>query len=80
MGAQRLSDKNTAKWAHRLDLPLRRMWSFGGYTFAIVTDDHRHGWVDSKTGEVEWDEAPGHFTSCFDELWPDEAPWAREPV
>lgn len=73
MGAQRMSDKKAKRWAVQLNLPIVRMWAFGGYTHAFVTADHRHGWVDTKTGEWEWDETGGenaiHFTSCS-ELFP----------
>ena len=68
MGAQRLSAKNAAKWARRLGLPIISMTAHGGYTHNFVTDDHRHGWVDIKTGEWEWSDQTWHYSSC-DELF-----------
>lgn len=79
MGAQRLSERNVRKWAARTGLPIVRMWAFGGYThdFAVVDpehpDGHRHGSVDIKTGEWEWENEPvdpmarkyrPHYESC----------------
>lgn len=64
MSAQRLNDKKTLKWGEALNLPIIRMWGYGGYTHAFVTEDHRHGWVDTKTGEHGFDDNPLHYTSC----------------
>lgn len=64
MGLQVLSEKNTKRWAEQLGLPIERMVASGGYWFGFRTTDHRHGFVNKISGEVEWDTNPTHWSSC----------------
>lgn len=70
MSAQRLSDRKTRAVARATGQAVVRAWSHGGYTFAFVTTDHRHGAYDTKTGFWQWDPDPLHYTSCAD-LFPE---------
>lgn len=69
MSAQILNDRKTRRWAEATGLPIVRMWGHGGYTHAFVTEDHCHGWLDTKTGEWGYDEDTIHYSSCR-ELFP----------
>lgn len=64
MSAQRLSDRSRRRIERSTGLTILRAWGHGGYVFAFVTDDHRHGFWDMKTGDWEWQEPPTHYTSC----------------
>jgi hypothetical protein len=70
VSAQQLSDRSRRRIERSTGLSIRRAWAHGGYTFAFVTDDHRHGWWDKKTGEWQWEVSPFHYTSCED-MFPD---------
>ena len=73
MGAQRLSARSARRLGRVTGLgeALIRGWGHGGYVHGFVTDNHRHGWVDIKTGEWGWEEDPIHYTSCG-EMFPRE--------
>lgn len=66
MSAAGLSPRSTRRIALATGLEITRAWGHGGYVFAFVTPEHRHGWYDSKTGEWGWDERVVHYTSCHD--------------
>jgi hypothetical protein len=70
VSAQRLSARSVRRIERGTGLAIRRAWAHGGYVFAFVTTDHRHGWWDKKTGEWGWDASPlAHYSSC-DEMFP----------
>jgi hypothetical protein len=72
VSAQRLSERSIRRIERSTGLSIRRAWSHGGYTFTFVTDDHRHGWWDKKTGLLVW--PPGnvaHYSSCR-EMFPED--------
>lgn len=71
MSAQRLSDRSRRRIERSTGLAIRRAWAHGGYAFAFVTNDHRHGVWDKKTGEWQWDDDPLHYTSCR-EMFPED--------
>lgn len=72
MSAQVLNARSTRRIARSTGLDIVRAWSWGGYTMAFVTADHRHGWWDKKTGEWEWETGQiFHYSSCR-ELFPKE--------
>lgn len=66
MSSQRLNARSIRRIERVTGLEILRAWSHGGYIFDFVTPDHRHGWIDKKSGEWGW-EPPGrlvHYTSC----------------
>lgn len=69
MSASIVGAKLTRQIATSTGLDIVRAWGHGGYRFAFVTSDHRHGTWNKKTGEWQWDETPSHYTSCS-ELFP----------
>jgi hypothetical protein len=83
MSAVQLSPRKTRRIARATGLDVLRAWGAGGYVFAFVTADHRHGQYDSKTGTWCWDEdteplwaghqpTATHYYSCR-ELFPEYA-------
>lgn len=63
------------KWLRRLTAitgeTVVRGWAHGGYIHDFVTEDHRHGSYDLKTGEVAWVWNGMHYTSCYLDFWPE---------
>jgi hypothetical protein len=72
MSAQLLGPKLLRRISAAAEANVIRGWAHGGYDFAFVTDDHRHGVYSKKTGHVEW-LAPGygHYSTCYTDLWPE---------
>ncbi|AII28183.1 hypothetical protein VC74_gp87 [Mycobacterium phage Sparky] len=66
MSAQRLSDRSKRRIERSTGLSIVRAWSHGGYIFDFVTDDHRHGAWDKRTGEWTFHTDPTHYSSCAD--------------
>ena len=67
MARQALSDKRTRFYARKTGLPIERMLARGGsdHWIKFRTADHRHGWVNAGTFEVEWEKEPIlHWSSC----------------
>ncbi len=75
MSAQRIGPKKLKRLERETGLDMVRAWSHGGYWFNFVTPEHKHGSVNCKTFEVEWDDGTRpsimHYTSCS-EMFPDE--------
>lgn len=75
MSASPLGARKLRKIEATIGEPVLRGWSHGGYWLGFVTPDHRHGWWNVKSHEVEWvaADAPSytHYTSCLD-TWPDQ--------
>jgi hypothetical protein len=65
MGSQPLNQRNLNRVSRETGLDLVRAVAHGGtHWLSIVTSDHRHGSYDRRTGRIEWDDQPVHFTSC----------------
>lgn len=70
MSAQRLNAKSVRRIERTTGLSILRGWAHGGYVFAFVTEDHRHGFWRKKDQTWGWDAEPTHYSSC-DEMFPD---------
>ena len=65
MGTQPLSDRTVRRVSRNTGLVLAFGAAHGGYTYSLVTVDHRHAWYDLKSGDWGWDDPPrSHFTTC----------------
>jgi hypothetical protein len=73
VSAQNLSARSVRRIERSIGEPVLRGWGHGGYVMGFVTPDHRHGWWDKKTGEVEWSANPMHYSSCWT-TWPEQMP------
>ena len=75
MSAQTLNARSVRRIERSIGEPVLRGWGHGGYVMGFVTPDHRHGWWDKKTGEVEWagHDQVIHYTSCWT-TWPEQMP------
>lgn len=82
MSAQQLNAKSVRRIARATGLPVIGGWSHGGYNLGFVTEDHRHGVFDKKTGEWWWEEPVSHYTSCHERFgdYPAEPPLPPPPV
>lgn len=70
MSAQRLNDRSLRRIARVIGEDVLRGWSNGGYIFDFVTPDHRHGWIDKKSGEWGWQQGRlCHYSSCASTDW-----------
>jgi len=64
MGSQRLSPRSVRRIAKATGEEIAFAVGHGGMVHEFVTEGHRHGWFNIKSGEWGWDEDPLHFTSC----------------
>jgi reverse gyrase len=72
MSVQRLSPRSIRRVERATGETIVMAWANGGYIFDFVTPAHRHGWYSKRDGSWGWEEHPLHYTSCFDEFFPEE--------
>lgn len=82
MSVQRLGAKKLRRLSRIVGADIKLAWASGGYDYAFVTIDHRHGSYDLKTGEwtiqpeaVLTSDSPlswPHLSSCYTDEWPEE--------
>lgn len=80
MSVQRLGPRWLRRLSAAVGEPVKLGWGHGGYVHSFVTETHRHGNYDTKTGEITWpvDQDAEHLSSCYGEEWPEELR-ARHP-
>lgn len=71
MGARPCGVKLIRRCERDVGAYVLRVNGWGSNVFAFVTDDHRHGRWDRRTGDVAWDSNPMHWWSCSVLFGPD---------